>query len=52
MGKKALLWISLIIGLVITVNELFWLGRTSLAWVVIGLAVAVSLQAVYLIRKG
>ena len=48
---KYLLWASLIIVIIIFINELFWLGRSELAWVIIGLAVAMGLQAVYLIRK-
>jgi uncharacterized membrane protein YoaK (UPF0700 family) len=50
-GMKILLWASLIIAIIVAINELFWLGKTSLAWVIIGLAVAMGLQAVYLIRK-
>jgi len=48
---KYLLLASLIIVIIIAINELFWLGKTSLAWVILGLAVAMGLQAVYLIRK-
>ena len=48
---KILLWASLIIVIVIVITELFWLGKSSLAWVIIGLAVAIGLQAVYLIIK-
>ncbi len=48
---KILLWASLIIVIVVIVNELTWLGRTSLAWVIIGLAVAMGLQVLYLLIK-
>ena len=48
---KYLLWVSLIIAVIVAVYELTWLGRSSLAWVIIVLAVAIGLQAVYLIRK-
>ncbi len=48
---KGLLWASLIIAIVVAINELFWLGKTSLAWVIIGLAVAMGLQTVYLLTK-
>jgi len=48
---KYLLWASLIIIIVIAINELFWLGKTSLAWVILGLAVAMGLQVVYLLSK-
>jgi hypothetical protein len=48
---KGLLWASLIIIIVVIVNELTWLGRTSLAWVIIGVAAAVGLQVVYLLIK-
>ena len=46
-----LLWVSLTIAVIIAINELFWLGRSDLAWVILGLAVAMGLQAVYLLRK-
>jgi len=50
---KYLLWTSFIIVIVVVINELTWLGRTDLAWVILGLAVAVGLQVVYLlIREG
>ncbi len=48
---KTLLWASLIIVIIVAINELFWLGRSDLAWVILGLAVAMGLQAVYLIVK-
>jgi hypothetical protein len=48
---KYLLWVSLIIAIIVAVIELFWLGKSELAWVILGLAVAVGLQAVYLMRK-
>jgi len=48
---KTLLWISLIIVIIVAIQELFWLGRSELAWVIFGLAVAVGLQTVYLIRR-
>ena len=50
---KFLLWASLIIIAIIAINELFWLGKSDLAWVIIGLAVAIGLPVVYLlIREG
>ena len=51
MGNKHLLWAFLIIVFVVAINELFELGRTSLAWVIIGIAVAVGLQAVYFLSR-
>jgi len=48
---KGLLWVSITIAAIVAVYELTWLGRSSLAWVIIGLAVAVGLQAVYLLIK-
>jgi hypothetical protein len=48
---KGLLWISLVIAAIVAIYELTWLGRSDLAWVIIGLAVAMGLQAVYLLRK-
>ena len=50
-NMKTLLWASLIIVIIIAIQELFWLGKTSLAWVILGLAVAMALQAVYLLIK-
>jgi len=50
---KYLLWASLVIVIIIFINELFWLGRSELAKVILGLAVAISLPVVYLlIREG
>ena len=51
MNKRTLLWVSLIIVIIVAITELAWLGKTGLAWVIFGLAVAVGLQAVYLLRK-
>ena len=48
---KGLLWVSIIIAAIVAIYELTWLGRSDLAWVILGLAVAMVLQAVYLIRK-
>jgi hypothetical protein len=48
---KGLLWASLIIAIVVAINEVTWLGKTSLAWVILGLAVAMALQAGYLLSK-
>ncbi len=43
--------VSLIIAIIVAINELFWLGKTDLAWVILGLSVAMGLQAVYLLIK-
>jgi hypothetical protein len=48
---KILLWASLIVAIIVVINEITWLGKTSLAWVIIALAVAIGLQAVYLLIK-
>ena len=48
---KILLWVSLVIVIIIAINELFWLGKSDLAWVILGLAVAMGLQVVYLLIK-
>jgi len=48
---KYLLWISLIIVAIIVVNEIMWIGRSDLAWLLIGLGAAVGLQSIYLIGK-
>ena len=46
-----LLWVSLTVVVIIAINEFFWLGKSELALVIIGLAVALGLQTVYLLIK-
>ena len=48
---KYLPWISLIIAAIVVVNEITWIGKTDLAWIFIGLGVAVGLQAIYLLAE-
>jgi hypothetical protein len=48
---RALLWASLIIAIIIAIKELTWIGRTGLAPVILGLAVAIGLQAGYLLWR-
>jgi len=48
---KGLLWASLVVVIIIVIQELFWLGKSDLAWVILGLAVAIGLQTVYLLTK-
>lgn len=48
---KLLAWISLIIGAVVVINEFSYINETSLAWVLIGLAVAVILNSIALLSK-
>ena len=48
---KILLWASLIIVIIIVIYELFWLGRSELALVILGLALAIGLQTAYLLCK-
>jgi len=48
---KALLWVSVIIAAIIFFQELAWLGKSDLALVILGLAVAIGLQAGYLLWK-
>jgi len=43
---KYLSWISLIIGAVVVINEIAYIGETSLALVIIGLAISVILLAI------
>lgn len=50
-GLRTLLWVSLIIGFVVAINELTWVGRSDLAWVIFAIAAALILQAVYLLRR-
>ena len=48
---RALLWVSLVLAVVVFINEVGWLGKSDLALVIMGIAVAVGLQAGYLLRK-
>ena len=48
---KYLPWISLIIAAIVVINEIMWIGKSDLAWVLTGLGVAVVLQAIYLVGK-
>lgn len=48
---KSLLYISIALSAIVVLVELSYLNRSSLALVLIALAVAVGLQAVYLIKK-
>ena len=41
--------LAIIIAVVVVINEIAYVGTTSLAWVVIGLAVAVGALAIYLL---
>lgn len=49
--NKSLLWISLVIAVILLINEFFWLGKSSLSWVIMALAIAIGLQAIYLLAK-
>ena len=46
-----MLWIAFIIASGIALYELSWIGRSSLWWVLVGLAVAIALIAVHLLIK-
>ena len=46
-----MLWIALIIAAGIALYQLTWIGRSSLWWVLFGLAVAIALIAVHLLTK-
>jgi len=48
---KVLLWVSVIIAAIIFFQELTWIGKTGLAPVIMGLAVAIGLLAGYLLWK-
>jgi len=48
---KGLLWVSIVIAAIVAIYEITWLGRSDLAWVILGLAIAVGLQSIYLLRK-
>lgn len=44
---KYLPWASLIIAGIVVINEIAWIGKSDLVWVLIGLGVSVILLAVY-----
>lgn len=48
---KFLSWAALIIAAIVAINEYGYIGQTSLAWVVIGLAVATILNSVAILSK-
>jgi len=48
---RALLWGSLVIGVIIFFKETAWLGKGDLAIIFMGLAIAIILQAGYLLSK-
>lgn len=52
MNTKTLYIISLVIVGIVVVNEIQWLGRTNMAIVILGLAIAVGLNALAGILKG
>jgi len=49
--KKILLWVSIIIVVIVAIQELFWIGKSDLAIIIIALAMAIGLQSVYLILR-
>jgi len=46
-----MLWIAVIIAGGMALYELTWVGRSSLSWVIFGLAVAIALVAAHLLMK-
>ena len=46
-NRRSLLWVSVVIAIIVAFYELTWVDKSSLAWVIIAVAVAVVLQAVY-----
>lgn len=46
---KYLIWFSLIVAVLVIFNEVSYIGDTSLAWVVIGLAAAVGAISIHLL---
>lgn len=48
---KFLSWISLIIALIIVIYEFTWIGKSDLAWVLIGLGASVVLLAIYQVAR-
>ena len=49
---KYLIWFALIVAVVVIINEITYIGQSSLAWVVIGLAAAIgALSLCLLVEK-
>lgn len=48
---RVLLWVSLVLAVIVFVQEIGWLGKSDLALAIMGIAIAVGLQAGYLLRK-
>jgi len=48
---KYLSWISLIIAAIVALNEVSYIGESSLAWVLIGLSVSIALLAIEQIAR-
>lgn len=46
---KYLIWFALIVGILVIINEISYVGDTSLAWVVIGLSAAIGALSIYLL---
>lgn len=46
---KYLVWLALVIALGAIINEIAYIGDTTLAWVIIGLAVAIGVLSIYLL---
>lgn len=44
--KKTLAIISLIIALIVVINEMTWIGKSDLAWPLIGIGIAIGLLSV------
>lgn len=50
--KQSLAVISLIIAGLVAINELDWLGKSDLAWPLMGIAIAIGLLAISQLVKG
>lgn len=46
---KYLIWFAIIVAVIVVINEIAYVGTTSLAWVVIGLAAAIGALSIYLL---
>ncbi len=47
---KNLVYVSIIIAAIVVITEFAYIGQTSLAWVIMGLAVAVGLNALAILN--
>jgi len=48
---KYLIWFAILVAVVVIVNEISYVGDTSLAWVLIGLSAAIGALSIHLLLE-